>query len=132
MKLISGFNPTLESTINLCQPLADWFERNQKTMGYFGLVCKDCLHFENAWTVSNDLKVLGRMANAGFSWLEAKNISPMEKAINAAVSIAALYEREQEGLSAHAKVQYYLNVEGLQKNKSQEKGRRLHNKHMKF
>ena len=32
MKLNINFDQSLESTINLCQPLADWFERNQETM----------------------------------------------------------------------------------------------------
>ncbi len=128
MKLNINFDQSLESTINLCQPLADWFERNQETMAYFELTHKGCLHFENSPMAPADVKALGRMANAGLTWLEApetSNVSPEEKAINAAVSIAGVYEEEKERLSENAKVQYYLNVEELQKDDSQEKGRNL-------
>ncbi|MCM1371101.1 MAG: hypothetical protein NC181_04370 [Clostridium sp.] len=128
MKLNINFDPTLESTINLCKPLAAWFERNQETMAYFDLIHKGCLHFENSLMASADIKALGRMANAGLTWLEApktSDVSPEEKAINAAVSIASVYEEEKEKLSENAKVQYYLNVEELQKDDSQEKVRRI-------
>lgn len=126
MKLNINFDPTLESIINLCQPLADWFERNQDAMAYFEFIHKGCLHFEDSLMATADLKVLGRMANAGLTWLEApetSGVTPEEKAINAAISIASVYEEEKEWISENAKVQYYLNVEELQKEESQEKGR---------
>lgn len=129
MKLNINFDPidpTLESTINLCKPLADWFERNQESMVYFELTHKGCLQFENSPVASADIKALGRMANAGLTWLEApkaSGVSPEEKAINAALSIASVYEEEKERLSEDAKVQYYLNTEELQKDDSQAKGR---------
>lgn len=127
MKLNINFNPTLESTINLYQPLADWFERNQEAMAYFEFTHKGCLHFENSSMASADVKALGRMASDALTWLESStaSFSPKEKAINAAVSIAKVYEEEKQGLSENAKVQYYLNVEELQKDENQEKGRSL-------
>ena len=62
MKLNINFNSTLEETINLCSPLADWFERNQETMVY-----------------------------------------------------------EEEKISEYAKVQYYIDLQELQKYKDEEK-----------
>ena len=35
MKLNINFDQSLESVINSCEPLAEWFERNQETMAYF-------------------------------------------------------------------------------------------------
>ncbi len=127
MKLNINFDSNLESTINLYQPLADWFERNQEAMVYFEFTHKGCLHFENSSMASADVKALGRMASAALTWLESStaSFSPKEKAINAAISIAKVYEEEKQMLSENAKVQYYLNVEELQKDENQEKGRSL-------
>lgn len=47
MELNFNFNKSLESTINLCPPLADWFERNQDIMAYFELTHKGCV-FEDS------------------------------------------------------------------------------------
>ena len=128
MKLNCNFDPTLESVINLCPPLADWFERNQETMAYFELTHKGCLHFEESSMVSTDIRALGRMANAGLTWLEvpkSSNISNQEKATNAALAIAGVYEEEKEELNETAKVQYYIDVEDLQKDNNQENSRSL-------
>lgn len=122
MKLDINFNPALESTINLCEPLANWFERNQETMAYFGFIHKKCLSSKNSSYGSTDFYVLNKMANAALTWLEAPKtlkISPKEKAINAAISIASVYEEEKERLSEIAKIKYYLNTEELQKEESQ-------------
>lgn len=112
MKLNLNFDSKLESIINLCEPLADWFDRNQEMMAYYELIHIGCLHFENASLVSADVQVLGKMANVGLNWLEASyNISPEEKAINAAFSIAKVYATESFRLSEQAKVKYYIDVE---------------------
>lgn len=125
MELNFNFNKSLESTINLCPPLADWFERNQDIMAYFELTHKGCV-FEDSSMASTDIKVLSKMANAGLTWLEAPKtieILPEEKAINAAVSIASVYAKEKEKLSDTAKEQYYINLEELQKDDSPKMGR---------
>ncbi len=82
----------LEPIINLYQPLADWFERNQKVMASLGLIHGWCSNNFSAMT-SLDLQALAIMADVGLKWLSIKkaNISPEEKAINAAVSIASVY-----------------------------------------
>lgn len=118
MKLNQNFNRELEGAINSCQPLADWFERNQETMAYFELTHKGCLHFENNRMASADVVVLGRMANAGLTWLEAPkalNIPDETKAYNAAMAIAMVYEEDKTRLSENARTQYYLDVEALGK-----------------
>ena len=115
MELNINFDKSLEETINSCQPLADWFERNQETMAYFELTHKGCSHFENS-SANADVVALGRMANAGLTCLESKlPISPEEKAKFAAFSIANVYEDEKFRISDTARTQYYLDVEALQK-----------------
>lgn len=96
MKLNSNFDSKLESTINLCQPLADWFERNQGDMAYLELTHKGCMHLEDYPYTPVDAKVLGRMANAGLTWLEEPDdmIIPEAKAFQAALAIAKVYEKE--------------------------------------
>lgn len=134
MELNINFDKSLEKTINSFQPLADWFERNQETMAYFELTKKGCLHFENSHA-SYDIITLGRMANAGLTCLESKlQISPEDKAKFAAFSIANIYEEQKEGLSNVARIQYYLDIETLQKeenteNKQYQKRKKInHNK----
>lgn len=115
MKLDQNFNREIEGAINSCQPLADWFERNQQLMAYLGLTHKGCLHFENSYA-NGDVVVLGRMANAGLTWLEAPkalNIPEETKAYNAAMAIAMVYEEDKTRLSENARTQYYLDVEAL-------------------
>lgn len=117
MKLNQNFNKELEGAINSCHPLADWFERNQETMAYFELTHKGCLHFEN-FSANADVVILGRMANAGLTWLESPKtlLIPEEtKAYIAAIAIARVYEEDKIRLSEEARMQYYLDVEALQK-----------------
>lgn len=120
MKLNINFDPKLEETINLCAPLADWFERNQEMMAYFEMTHKGCLHFEDNPMANKDVVSLGRMADACFTWLEAPDtipISQKEKAVNAALSIAMVYEEEKENLSENGKIQYYIDFQKVKKEK---------------
>ncbi len=119
MKLNINFDEKLEPTINLYQPLADWFERNQEVMAYFELIHEGCS--ENVQG-SIDLRTLAKMADAGLTWLEAPNITPEEKAINAAVSMASVYNEMKEWLSDTAKTLYYIDVKESQKDDDQVKG----------
>ena len=130
MKLNINFDQSLESVINSCEPLAEWFERNQETMAYFELTHKGCLHFNDNPMASYDVKALGKMANAGLNWLEAPKalrISDEEKAYNAAMSIAMVYEEEKEKLSDNARTSYFMDVERLSKEQTEEKhtGRKM-------
>lgn len=117
-KLNINFDEKLEPTINLYQPLADWFERNQEVMAYFELIHERCS--ENVYG-SIDLRTLAKMADAGLTWLEASNITPEEKAINAAVSMASVYNEMKEWLSDTAKTLYYIDVKESQKDDDQVK-----------
>lgn len=124
MELNINFDKSLEEIINTCPPLADWFERNQETMAYFELTHTGCLHFNESSTASDDIKVLGKMANAGLTYLESKlPISAEDKAKCAAISIADVYVEEQFRLSDNARTQYYLDVEALQREHTVEKSR---------
>lgn len=130
MKLDINFDQSLESVINSCEPLAEWFERNQETMAYFELTHKGCLHFDDHPMASYDVKALGKMANAGLTWLEAPKalqISDEAKAYNAAMSIAMVYEEVKEGLSDNAKTLYFMDVTRLSKEQTEEKhsGRKM-------
>lgn len=119
MKLNINFNKPMEEIINFCQPLADWFERNQERMAYFELTHKGCLHYEDHVFASVDVVVLGGMANACFTCLETRlPISKEDKAKYAAFSIANIYYEEQEKLSENAKNLYYLDVTKLEKEKN--------------
>ena len=73
---------------------------------------------------SLDLQALTIMANVGLKQLSIKkvNISPEEKAINAAVSIASVYNEEKEWLSKTARTLYYIDIKGLQKGDYKVKG----------
>lgn len=120
MKLNAKFDQSLENIINLCDPLADWFSRNQETMVYYNMTHKDCTDFNNDSIIDRDIIALGKMANIGLSWLEAPKtipILPKEKAINAALSIAIIYEAEKESLSNEAQKQYYIDLQGIYKEK---------------
>ena len=115
MILDDNFDKRLESTINLCTPLADWFERNQEAMAYFELVHKGCLHFDGNSLVHHDILTLSHMANAGLTWLETPDFSikPFDKAFNAAISISTIYEKKKDYLSDTARDLYYINMEEL-------------------
>lgn len=117
MQLNNNFKKEIEDTINFYQPLADWFDRNQETMAYFELTHKGCLHFENS-SANSDIIILGRMANAGLTWLEAPkalNIPQETKAYNASMAIAMVYEENKLNLSDDAKIKYFLDIESLKK-----------------
>lgn len=123
MFLNSTFNTNIESTILLCQPLADWFERNQDTMAYFELTHMGCLHFENSIMASNDVRALGRMAHAGLTWLEGAFPNPITKEERASYAMQAMeevYEQEKEHLSEIARQLYAIKVEHPEKNETQE------------
>lgn len=124
MKLNSNFDPSLEEIINLCAPLADWFSRNQETMAYFEMTHYGCLQFNNSHMVNEDVVALEKMANASLAWLETPKkliISPEEKATNAAFAIAMVYEDEKEKISEEARNQYYIDVQGLLADETEEK-----------
>ena len=115
MELNINFDKSLEKIINTCPPLADWFDRNQDTMAYYDLKHPGCTHFENSHA-NPDLVALGRMANAALTCLASKlPISQEEKARFAAFSIATVYDGEELNLSENARIQYYLDIESLQK-----------------
>ncbi len=115
MKLDINFDPSIESIINTCDPLAEWFSRNQESMAYLELTHANCLNFENS-KASGDVRALSRMANAALSCLESSSfVSKEETATNAAIAIALVYEQEFSNLSDVAKIKYYIGVERLKK-----------------
>ncbi len=123
MKLNTNFDQKLEPIINLYQPLADWFERNQEVMASLGLTHEGCSN--NFSTITSlDFQALAIMADVGLKWLSIKkaDISPEEKAINAAVSIASVYNEEKEWLSKTARTLYYIDMKESQKDDDQVKG----------
>ena len=103
MTLDINFNKELEPIINSFEPLADWFERNQDTMAYFGLTHSDCLHLEDG-IAHHDLVALGRMANAALNCLEENfGIDNKAHAMAATISLMAVYAQEEDQLSEVAK-----------------------------
>lgn len=121
MFLNNNFDQKIEKTILLNKPLTDWFTKNQKTMAYYELTHMGCLHFEDNSMASNDIRTLGRMANAALTWLEGEfPLTQEERASKASQSIAEIYESEKEGLSEIAQDLYSINVEGLEKDETQE------------
>ena len=121
MKLNINFDPALEEIINLYAPLADWFERNQETMAYFEMTHKGCLHFNKF--ANPDVVALGKMADAALTWLEYPKtalVTSEVKVVNAALSIARVYEEEKEKLSEEAKSLYYIDIQALQKDDTEE------------
>lgn len=123
MKLNTNFDQKLEPIINLYQPLDDWFERNQEVMASLGLTHEGYSNNFSAMT-SLDLQALAIMADIGLKWLSIKkaDISPEEKAINAAVSIASVYNEEKEWLSKTARTLYDIDMKESQKDDDQVKG----------
>ena len=122
MTLDINFNEELEPIINSFEPLADWFERNQDTMAYFGLTHSDCLHLEDG-IAHHDLVALGRMANAALNCLEENfGIDNKAHAMAATISLMAVYAQEEDQLSEVAKEKYRVNgVEELLFDPSQAK-----------
>lgn len=114
MILDHNFDQSLESIINECLPLANWFERNQEQMAYFELTHPGCLHLEETYTRQDNI-ILGRMASAALTALSVKNskLSPEEKAISAAVSIAEIYEKDKNDLSSIAKTKFHIDLTEL-------------------
>lgn len=122
MFLDSKFNSSIESTILLSKPLINWFEINQETMAYFEFTHTGCLHFENSSFASDDVRILGRMANAALSYLEGNStFTPKEKAAKATQAIAEIYESNKEMLSDTAKILYAINIDALEKDELIEK-----------
>lgn len=103
----------LESIIAFSPALCAWFERNQEWMAYFELTHAGCTQFEDDALVSYDIKVLGRMANACFSWLECQDpvLGYQQKAVWAANAIHEIYVAEKENLSDTAKELYAIYAE---------------------
>ena len=120
--LNSNFDSNIESTILLCEPLVEWFKRNQEAMAYYELTKPGCLHFEGR-IANNDIIILGRMANACLTCIESnsKEYTEEQKAFNAASSIASLYDQQQEKLSDTAKKLYAIHIEKLEKEETQRK-----------
>ncbi|MBE6154200.1 MAG: hypothetical protein E7163_01315 [Firmicutes bacterium] len=114
MILDGNFNPNIEEIIILNKPLTEWFLRNQEWMAYFELTTAGCLHFENSSYASYDVRILGRMAHAAFTWLEGDlPLTNETRALKAAEAIANVYFKNRELLSENAKIQYAIDVENL-------------------
>lgn len=131
MFLNNNFNQKIEKSILLNSSLTDWFTKNQETMAYFELTHMGCLQFEDSSMASNDIRVLGRMANAALTWLEGEfPLTQEERASKASQSIAKIYESEKEGLSEIAQDLYSINIEDLEKAETQEvENRKVLSKH---
>ena len=115
MELSENFNRKIVPLVNSSETLSDWFERNEEIMSYYEMTHAGCLHFEGT-SASNDVKVLGRMANGCLTCLETQNgISDEEKVKNAILSMAEVYERDKELLSDGAKESYYIDPQEKQK-----------------
>ena len=86
-------------------------------MVYYELTHGGCNYIEKHPYATVDLKVLGRMANAGLICLEESGymIEPEVRAFQAALAIAKIYEEEKE--------QYFIDAQELLKHDTQEKGR---------
>ena len=117
MELNINFNKCIGWIIDKNKSLSDWFERNQKWMAYFGLTHAGCLHFENPNPyVHNDIRILGRMANAALTILEDKGpIDAIERADNAAKAIAEIYELNKDNLTETSRKLYAIEIEPLEK-----------------
>ncbi|MCI8331185.1 MAG: hypothetical protein HFE04_03710 [Bacilli bacterium] len=111
MILNSNFSPRVESVIIWNSELANWFVRNQEWLAYFELTHSGCLHFENSSFANNDVRILGRMANAAYRYIELNNdrISELERADLAVQAMTEIYEQNKELLSKNAKKLYAIN-----------------------
>lgn len=110
MLLNENFNPRVESVITWNSELASWFVRNQEWLAYFELTHLGCLHFENNSSASNDICILGRMANAAYQYIELNNdeISELKRADLAVQAMVEIYEHSKELLSENAKQLYAI------------------------
>lgn len=120
MNLNVNFNNELEPMINSIEQLANWFERNQETLAYFELTHVGCT-LDDLYS-SHEMIVLGRMANACLTWLESKgDYTNREKAKNAVIAMADIYEKEKNTLTDIAKRKYYISAKGYEKESSRRK-----------
>lgn len=115
MELNINFNKRIGWIIDKNKSLSDWFERNQEWMAYFGLTHAGCLHFDEI-VASDDIRILGRMANAALTILEDKGpIDAIKMADNAAKAIAEIYELNKDNLTETARKLYAIDIEPLEK-----------------
>lgn len=115
MILNSNFNPKVEEIVVFSKSLTSWFSRNQEWLAYFELTHAGCTQFENSATCSDDIKILGRMANAALTYIETKkDLSAPERAKLAEDAIYNIYEEYKENLSANARRQYALYQEQIE------------------
>lgn len=116
MKLNINFKKEYEEIINANQELADWFERNQKTMVHLDLTDKDCTDYEdNPFATQKDI-VLGKMSKTGLKWLEDLlpiDISDELKAHMVAFAMGIEYEKNKKLLSNYEKRQLYIKLKAL-------------------
>ncbi|MBQ6285813.1 MAG: hypothetical protein IJK67_05885 [Bacilli bacterium] len=119
MILNEKFDKKYEGIINLYEPLADWFEKNQDVMAEYGFTHKNCLKFINK-NINMDIIILGKMSAAAFNWLEATpdiSISLHARAFNAASAIHRIYVDESSLLSDNAKELYNIHKGEIRKNR---------------
>lgn len=118
MKISINFDPSLEPVINSYPPLANWFERNQESMKYFEFVGSNYKHHLNyCLGFSPSVKILGKMAQAGFVELEKTNLSNEERALNATISMKKVYEENEPYLPDDAKEQLLINEKTIENGK---------------
>lgn len=115
MELNINFNKRIGWIIDKNKSLSDWFERNQETMAYLELTHAGCLHLEEI-VASDDMRILGRMANAALTILEDKRpIDAIEMADNAAKAIAEIYELSKCDLTENGRKLFAIDIEPLEK-----------------
>ena len=114
MILNSNFNPKVEGIVVFSKSLTSWFSRNQEWLAYFELTHAGCTQFENSATCSDDIKILGKMANAALTYIEANNgLSAPERVKRAEDAICIIYEEYKEDLSDNARRQYAIYQEQI-------------------
>lgn len=117
MKINSNFDPSLEPVINSYPPLANWFERNQKSMAYFQFVNGSNYEHLNYFHGLPSVLILGKMAQAGFVELEKTNLSKEERVLNATISMKKVYEENEPYLPDDAKEQLLINEKTIENGK---------------
>lgn len=112
MKLRKEFNPFYEEIINTYEPLEGWFERNQDLIVEYGLTSKGNTNYEFV-DYPNDIKVLGRMTDAAYTWFDMPEyvlVTNEEKALYASMAMERVYERELNRLNDVCKEEYYIST----------------------
>ncbi len=111
MKSNVVFDKICEDIINMYEPLAKWYDRNQDTIHY-NFPTRSSLNHERQYD-NYDVVVLGKMVKGMLSWFEMSNaaLSNHAKAFNAASSIMKIYEDEKENLSDEARESYKIENE---------------------